>query len=259
MISELTITNHNGTLVADSRDVAEMIGKLHKNLVRDINSYIQIMEKEPETLTETESSKLSARKIDVSKFFIPSTYTTEGNFKEYPCYLLTKQGCEMVANKLTGEKGVLFTAAYVQQFNTMEKFIKGEKLDADEKFTIQRMKAEAALKNANARQAALWAKFSDMLNTPEHKQICAAYGTQVLNGGQMVLPLPQVEKTYSAKEVGDMYGISAQMVGRLANQNGLKTSEYGSLRLDKSPYCDKEVETWRYNQKGADAIGRLTQ
>ena len=165
----------------------------------------------------------------------------------------------MVANKLTGEKGVLFTAAYVQQFNTMEKFIKGEKLDADEKFTIQRMKAEAALKNANARQAALWAKFSDMLNTPEHKQICAAYGTQVLNGGQMVLPLPQVEKTYSAKEVGDMYGISAQMVGRLANQNGLKTSEYGSLRLDKSPYCDKEVETWRYNQKGADAIGRLMQ
>ena len=91
MISELTITNHNGTLVADSRDVAEMIGKLHKNLVRDINSYIQIMEKEPETLTETESSKLSSRKINVSKFFIPSTYTTEGDFKEYPCYLLTEQ------------------------------------------------------------------------------------------------------------------------------------------------------------------------
>lgn len=119
--------------------------------------------------------------------------------------------------------------------------------------------AEAKLLNARSRASSMWLKFSDMLNTPEHKQICAAYGTQVLNGGQMVLPLPQVEKTYSAKEVGDMYGISAQMVGRLANQNGLKTSEYGSLRLDKSPYCDKEVETWRYNQKGADAIGRLTQ
>lgn len=119
--------------------------------------------------------------------------------------------------------------------------------------------AEAKLLNARSRASSMWLKFSDMLSTPEHKQICAAYGTQVLNGGQMVLPLPQVEKTYSAKEVGDMYGISAQMVGRLANQNGLKTSEYGSLRLDKSPYCDKEVETWRYNQKGADAIGRLTQ
>lgn len=119
--------------------------------------------------------------------------------------------------------------------------------------------AEAKLLNARSRASSMWLKFSDMLSTPEHKHICAAYGTQVLNGGQMVLPMPQVEKTYSAKEVGDMYGISAQMVGRLANQNGLKTSEYGSLRLDKSPYCDKEVETWRYNQKGADAIGRLAQ
>ena len=253
MISELTITNHNGTLVADSREVANMIGKRHDHLMRDIQGYAAAIEKSAETVAVP-----NAPKFGVVDFFIPSTYV-DPKGETRPCYLLTKQGCEMVANKLTGEKGVLFTAAYVQQFNTMEKFIKGEKLDADEKFTIQRMKAEAALKNANARQAALWAKFSDMLSTPEHKQICAAYGTQVLNGGQMVLPLPQVEKTYSAKEVGDMYGISAQMVGRLANQNGLKTSEYGSLRLDKSPYCDKEVETWRYNQKGADAIGRLTQ
>lgn len=252
-MKELKVLNHEGTLVVDSRDVAKMIGKRHDHLMRDIQVYVATMEKNAETVAVP-----SAPKFGVADFFIQSTYSDEQG-KPRPCYLLTKQGCEMVANKLTGEKGVLFTAAYVQQFNTMEKFIKGEKLGADEKFTIQRMKAEAALKNANARQAALWAKFSDMLSTPEHKQICAAYGTQVLNGGQMVLPLPQVEKTYSAKEVGDMYGISAQMVGRLANQNGLKTSEYGSLRLDKSPYCDKEVETWRYNQKGADAIGRLTQ
>ena len=37
-----------------------------------------------------------------------------------PCYLLSKMGCEMVANKLTGEKGILFTAAYVKRFNEME-------------------------------------------------------------------------------------------------------------------------------------------
>lgn len=32
----------------------------------------------------------------------------------------------MVANKLTGEKGVLFTAAYVMQFDQMERQIQGE-------------------------------------------------------------------------------------------------------------------------------------
>lgn len=34
--------------------------------------------------------------------------------------MLTKKGCEMVANKLTGEKGVIFTAMYVEAFNKME-------------------------------------------------------------------------------------------------------------------------------------------
>ena len=34
--------------------------------------------------------------------------------------MLTKKGCEMVANKTTGEKGVIFTAMYVEAFNDME-------------------------------------------------------------------------------------------------------------------------------------------
>jgi len=36
-----------------------------------------------------------------------------------PCYLITKKGCDMIANKLTGRKGVLFTAAYVTAFEEM--------------------------------------------------------------------------------------------------------------------------------------------
>lgn len=83
-MKELKVLNHNGTLVVDSRDVANMIGKDHRHLMRDVNSYIQIMEKEPETLTETESPKLGSRKIDVSKFFIPSTYTTAGSGGYWP-------------------------------------------------------------------------------------------------------------------------------------------------------------------------------
>jgi phage regulator Rha-like protein len=68
-----------------------MTDKNHKELLRDIRNYI-------ETLDKTESADLRSH-----NFFIPSTYTTEGNFKEYPCYLLTRKGCDMVANKMTGE------------------------------------------------------------------------------------------------------------------------------------------------------------
>ncbi|RHR91474.1 phage regulatory protein [Coprobacillus sp. AF15-30] len=53
-------------------------------------------------------------------FFIPSEYK-DGKGETRNCYFLTKKGCEMVANKLTGEKGILFTAQYVNRFAEMEK------------------------------------------------------------------------------------------------------------------------------------------
>ena len=64
---------------------------------------------------------------------------------------------------------------------------------------------------------------------------------------------PQVEQiTYSAKEIGDMLGISANLVGRIANAHGLKTEEYGSYYLSKSQHSDKQVEHFRYFEKAID-------
>ena len=103
-MNELTVFSRHGQLYTDSRDVAKMIGKEHKHLLRDIDGYISI---------------LGQSKIGLSDFFIRSTYTSSQN-KQLPCYLITKKGCEFVANKLTGEKGVIFTAAYVNAFHTME-------------------------------------------------------------------------------------------------------------------------------------------
>ncbi|MET1107723.1 Rha family transcriptional regulator [Enterococcus faecium] len=91
-----------------SNEVAEMIGKEHSKLIRDIRTYI---------------GYLAEAKIGLGDFFIVSTYKDSNN-QERPNYLLTKQGCEMVSNKLTGPKGVQFTAKYVSRFNQMEERIK---------------------------------------------------------------------------------------------------------------------------------------
>lgn len=56
----------------------------------------------------------------VTDYFIKSTYIT-GQNKEMPCYEVTKLGCDFLANKFTGEKGILFTARYVKRFDEMEK------------------------------------------------------------------------------------------------------------------------------------------
>lgn len=109
----LTITTNEGReiYVIDSREVAEMIGKTHSKLLRDIEgdkSHVGIIE------------VLTKAQMGLSKYFIEDTYKDKSG-KENKCYQCTKMGCEILANKMTGEKGILFTAKYVERFNEYEK------------------------------------------------------------------------------------------------------------------------------------------
>lgn len=115
----------------DSREVAEMVGKEHKHLMRDIRNYVEVLGKS---------------NIGHSDFFISSTYTNSQN-KEQPCYLLTRKGCNMVANKMTGEKGIIFTAKYVTRFEEMENYIKQpNQLMTIEEIMIKSLEEQLAIK-----------------------------------------------------------------------------------------------------------------
>ena len=114
MEKELTkvITNEEGKNipVIDSREVAEMLGKEHKHVLQYIEGNKDIIGIKP---------TLESQGLDYQKYFIPSTY--KAGTREYKCYLVTKMGCELLGNKQQGEKGILFTAKYVEKFNEMEK------------------------------------------------------------------------------------------------------------------------------------------
>lgn len=65
---------------------------------------------------------LNAHEIESVDYFIKSTYKdAKGEIRK--CYECTKLGCDLLANKFTGEKGILFTARYVKKFDEMEKQI----------------------------------------------------------------------------------------------------------------------------------------
>lgn len=121
-MNELTVFNFNQVDVVDSRDVAKLTERNHKDLLRDLRGYVRIME---ESNGRNFAPVGTERKIAPSDFFIPSTYQ-DGKGETRPCYLLTKKGCDMVANKMTGEKGVLFTAAYVTAFEKMREKVEFE-------------------------------------------------------------------------------------------------------------------------------------
>lgn len=223
-------------LTLDSREVAELVGKRHDHLMRDIERYSQYISK-------SNDPKVGA----VENFFIKSTYV-DAKGQTRPNYRITKKGCEFIAHKLTGEKGTLFTAAYINRFHEMEEEIAKEK--TKQIAEAKQKEIEARYNNSLVRKANTLRRIAEDPSTPkEYKQVLNAKAVEILTG-QQLLPLPKTERTYSAGDIAKELGVSANLVGRVANANGLKTDEYGTLVWDKSPYCEKQVQTWRYNEKG---------
>lgn len=114
-----------------SVEVAEMIGKEHSKLLRDIRNYIE---------------QLAEAKIGSGNFFTESKYK-DANNQERPCYMVTKKGCEFIAHKMTGVRGTEFTAKYIDRFHEMEDAIKahiptGQELIALAVVEAQRMLAQ---------------------------------------------------------------------------------------------------------------------
>ncbi|MFT8583766.1 phage antirepressor KilAC domain-containing protein [Liquorilactobacillus hordei] len=124
----------------ESREVAKMVGKTHAHLIRDIETYIDYISTEP--------------KLDSLKYFIESSYKdSKGEIRK--CYLITKMGCEMIANKLTGQKGVMFTASYVDKFNKMERKIEKPKFELPQTFSeALRLAADVIDENQRLKPAA---------------------------------------------------------------------------------------------------------
>lgn len=109
------LININEIKTIPSYEVAEMMQVEHSKVLRMIEG-----DKTHAGIIPT----LRKAQMGVSEYFIENTYKVEGNNKTYKCYECTKLGCDMLANKMTGEKGIIFTARYVKKFDDMEQCIK---------------------------------------------------------------------------------------------------------------------------------------
>lgn len=211
-----------------SLEVAEMVGKGHKELLRDIRRYVV---------------QLAESKIALGDFFQESTYKDVNN-QNRPCYEVTKKGCEFIAHKLTGIKGTEFTAKYINRFHDMENIIQQripQKQNKDDRMQVMKM-------NAQTRMAQTFLKLANVDTLSEtYKNVLVSKASEVL-AGEKIIPLPVIEhrETYTASELGRMFGVSANKIGRIANENDLKKPEYGEYRRDKSKYSSHECDTWVY-------------
>jgi DNA binding domain, excisionase family len=85
-----------------SKEVSEMLGKRHDNLMRDIRKYINALGTD-----------------EAPNYFLEGAYK-DGLGKERACYLVTKAGCELMAGRLIGERCTEFKEKYLEIFDTVQ-------------------------------------------------------------------------------------------------------------------------------------------
>ncbi len=130
-----------------------------------------------------------------------------------------------------------------------------------ELISIKKKNAEARLRNAKVREAKFLLEAVD-----KYKNVLAEQSVELLTinaleviNGKNTLQKPKLSDTkyYSATEIGEELGISANKVGKIANINNLKIDEFGKTVLSKSLYSSKQCPTFIYNEKGKQKIKEI--
>lgn len=122
-----------------------------------------------------------------------------------------------------------------------------------DKLLVQKLRAEAMLLNARTRQAKLILQMQkEKILSPVAVELLQINALEAITNKPTEYRPYVEEKHYTATEVGKMFGVSSKKIGSLAKKHNLKTNEFGIWVLDKSPYSNKQVESFKYNQKAVE-------
>ena len=114
-------------------EICEMMNMRHDRILRKLEGQ-ELKGKHVKGIIEI----LNDNKMVAVDYFIKSVYIDKKG-EERSCYKVTRLGCDFLANKFNGEKGIIFTAKYVKRFHEMEEAIK-----AKERATIPESPTPAA-------------------------------------------------------------------------------------------------------------------
>ena len=170
--------------------------------------------------------------------------------------LLTESGYLMLVKSFTDDLAWDVQRQLVNSYFGVEQ----KKADDTLKIQIQQERSRAMLLNAQYRMLKLLMGKPELQKlSPVAVETLGIKATESIINANLGEYLPEVEKTYSATEVGNALGITAAKVGKIANAHGLKTDEYGITVMDKSRYSSKEVPSFRYNERGKAKIREILE
>lgn len=100
-MTDIILSTQNGEPVASSRQIAESFGKEHKDTLESIRQI------------------LAAENSATKSMFYETTFENRG--KQYPMYLMNRDGFTLLAMGFTGKAALEWKLKYIAAFNAMEK------------------------------------------------------------------------------------------------------------------------------------------
>lgn len=170
-------------------------------------------------------------------------------------YLLSERGYAKLLKILEDDKAWEIYDELVDNYFNMR-----EAINTDSTIGLKGKRLAIMEENAKTKQAQLLFKVATgTASNSARERIFAHIATELT--GEKFIPEIQ-EKEFSAKEVGDELGITANKVGRIANILDLKAeqpgqNQFGRWAMSKSQYSNKEVAQWLYYQAGVNKIAEF--
>ena len=192
MINELTTSTKENTI--SSREVAEMMEIRHDHMLDKIDKINQV---------------LLNRKIGSVDFWIKSEYkdSTGRSVREYQ---VTKKGCELIAHKSSGEKGIVFTVKYMERFEEME-----QKLQ--KKTPVTYIEALEQLLASEKEKERLALENKEQLQIIGELQPKADYTDEIL----------KCPGTVTITQIAKDYGMSGTKMNKILNELGVQFKKSG--------------------------------
>lgn len=196
---------------------------------------------------------LNDNHLDVVDYFVKSTYMDSKGEKR-PCYLVTKLGCDFLANKFRGEKGVLFTARYVKRFHDMEDAIAHKNIVDQTPFLLCLQGVKFVADDMN---------FSEARKIDMYERVFETYGLptaslEVLRKAEFVFTDNKGKENNKAnsssqpdeetrKEIFEICGV------KWANPNDLDVKNNSGKPSNIKPYIDFE-KGWKFTEEDKEFL-----
>ena len=192
-MNEIVYRGESNQPLTNSKLVAEVFGKEHRNVVRDIKNLIEG----------------GVLKNEQTQMFEETTYINEQNKQSYPMFIMNQDGFTLLAMGFNGKKAMEFKLKYIEAFNAMKRQIEQSKPSVPQNY----LEALKSLVKAEEEKQQL-----ALENKKQQEQILTISKTNMELGNKITEMLPKVSyydkilqsnATMTVTQIAQDYGMSA--------------------------------------------------